>query len=95
VLFTTAGVYGGVTGDQVIVDGVSYNLRPGTQAYLIGTGLVPIMSVSIGSRIQVSGVGSLEAGTVNTLIVRPSEEDRAATGDMSRFVRIRNAASPN
>jgi hypothetical protein len=92
--FGVAGVYGGVVGDQLTIDGMSYHLRPNTQAYVLGVGLVPVMSLPIGSHVFATGVGSMESGSVASLVVRPADEERAQNADMSAFVHERKADSP-
>jgi hypothetical protein len=92
--FTLSGVYGGIVQSQMTIDGVSYRVRPDTRAYLLGVGLVPMMSVPIGSRVFVTGVGSTDAGTIWTLIARPANEEQPEGTDMSRFIRVVSGTSP-
>ena len=92
--FSTVGTYTGVLDGQVLIDGVTFRIRPGTQAYLIGVGPIPMSSVPIGSRVQAVGIGALESGTIRGLMVRPAEESNAAGRDMSRYTRVRDESAP-
>lgn len=95
VQFNTAGVYLGLIGWDVTIDDATYHLRPGTQAYVLGEGLVPLISVPIGSRVFASGTVAGDEALVRTIIVRPATEERAPGADMSSFVRVRSANTPD
>jgi hypothetical protein len=93
--FSTGGVYNGMIGWDITIDEATYHLQPGTQAYVLGEGLVPLISVPIGSRVFVSGGGAGDDAILRTVIVRPAIEERAAGSDMSSFVRVRSASTPD
>ena len=86
--FTAAGIFGGVIGDQVSIDSVSYRMQPMTQAYVLGEGLVPMMSVPIGSHVFAIGSGMAETGAIWNLVVRPGDEERPIVDDGSQNVRV-------
>ena len=86
--FAAAGVYGGMVGGSVTIDGVSYRLRPQLQAYVLGEGLVPMMSVPIGSHVFALGSGRAETGAIWNLVVRPADEVQAPADDMSQNVHV-------
>lgn len=92
--FTAAGVYGGIVGDMLTIDGVSYRLRPNTDAYLIGVGAVAMPMVPIGSHVFACGVGAADTGVIWNFVVRPADEDRRGNVDMSSFVHVRSADTP-
>ena len=78
--FAATGVYGGFIGNQVTIDGVNYTLRQKTQPYMVGTGLVSMSDVPIGSHVYATVVGSEQSGVIWGLIVRPAGEDRGTRG---------------
>lgn len=91
--FNATGVYGGFVGNQVTIDGVNYTLRQKTQPYLIGTGLVSMSDVPIGSSVFATVVGSDQSGVIWGLIVRPAGEERAARGELPP-ARVRSEDAP-
>lgn len=92
--FNATGIYGGVIGDQVSIDGVTYTLRQKTQPYLIGTGLVSMSDIPIGSRVYATVLGTSQSGVIWGLIVRPADEDRKARADMTGYARVHDENAP-
>jgi hypothetical protein len=72
--FEVAGAFGGVLAGRVHIGGVDYPMSPTLQVYQLGTGLVPIDQIPIGTVVYASGAGRAETGSVSTLIARPVDE---------------------
>lgn len=89
--FTFAGRFNGVFDGQVSIDGRGFTIKPNLQAYVVGSGLVPMSWVPIGSRVTVSGRGTADAGTIVSITVRPADEEKADGTDMAPFVHLQRA----
>lgn len=93
-MFDVSGVYTGVTGGLITIDGLGYPMSSTAQVFLIGQGLVSIQSVPIGGRIYVSGRGAGANGSVEVVIARPLGEASERSEDRPGDVGVRNANAP-
>ncbi len=87
--FALSGVYTGVVGGQIVIDGVAYPIKPNASAYQLGYGPVPLNALAIGRVVYVTGSGAPESGIVTSVVARPASEDTDPSGDLSRFVTAR------
>lgn len=92
--FTSAGIYGGMIGDQLLVDGTSYTLRAKTQPYLVGRGPISVQEIPIGAHVFVTVVGNGQGSAIWGIVVRPADEDRPGAGAMLKPASVRSADAP-
>ncbi len=92
--YTFSGTYGGMIGEQVLVDGTTYVLRAKTEPYLLGTGLIKWQEVPIGARVVVSVFSGSQGTLVWGVVVRPANEALTKPGDALPAARVRSQTAP-
>lgn len=92
--FDVSGVYTGVTGGLITIDGLGYPISSTVQVYVIGQGLTSIQSVPVGGVIFVSGRSAGASGLVEVVIARPMSELSTRTDDQPGIIRESNPNRP-
>ena len=91
--FDLSGVYGGVLGGAIVIDGSTYMLNPVPQVFRIGTGPISLIDLEIGTRVYISGTVGPDGGQVRAVIARPAGEHGDQRGSSSA-IRVRDPSSP-
>lgn len=92
--FGVSGVYSGIVGGQVVIDGTSYRLMDSATVYAIGTGMLPFESIAIGSHVYAMGSNSKGVPTIGLMVARNSDEPTTDGSDPSSHIRERDPSSP-
>lgn len=72
--FAFSGNYGGTLNGQLLMGAESLPMATSMTVYQLGTGVIALGDVPIGSRVFVSGVVTSGSNVVQAMIVRPMNE---------------------
>ncbi len=92
--FAYSGAYSGSIGSQVNIGEYGFWISPKTTVYQIGSGLVPLSQLPIGTVVYATGTDKGGLRTVMVLIARPSAEGSAAPSDAAANVKERDPKAP-